>query len=79
MTERSQRVPKRKSGEISKPGMSCRGVRLRDHHYCNETKILDEVKMNVDYSEIRFTDNIVRPVKRDWAVPSKDTPLDISI
>ena len=58
MTERSQRVPKHKSGEISKPGMSCRGVRpVRDHHYCNETKILDEVKMNVDYSEIRFTDN----------------------
>ena len=26
-----------------------------------------------------FDIGIVRPVKRDWAVLSKDTPLDISI
>ena len=26
-----------------------------------------------------FSVDIVRPVKRDWAVLSKDTPMDISI
>ena len=30
-------------------------------------------------NEFNKFNNIVRPVKRDWAVLSKDTPLDISI
>ena len=32
-----------------------------------------------EQSSNRFFDVIVRPVKRDWAVLSKDTPLDMSI
>jgi len=44
---------KRKSGEISKPAMACRGVRpVREHHKCDESKILPHIRLGVGLSEI---------------------------
>ncbi|KAJ8303731.1 hypothetical protein KUTeg_018654 [Tegillarca granosa] len=50
---RSQRkFCKRKRGEISKPGMTSRGARpVRQHHRCDETKILPHVRLGIDLDE----------------------------
>ena len=45
----------------------------RPHHLCQK------VGQKVPIKRPKFITGIVRPVKRDWAVLSKDTPVDISI
>ena len=48
-----------------------------------EVKVTQNVahypQLYVTYAPANFDVAIVRPVKRDWAVLSKDTPLAISI
>ncbi|VDI14617.1 Hypothetical predicted protein [Mytilus galloprovincialis] len=54
LSERGKRQhPKRKSGEISRPGMPSRGIKpVREHHRCDETKILPHVRMGLSVNEI---------------------------
>ena len=45
-------------------------------------KILDDIMILINrflLLKSLYIEHIVRPVKRDWAVLSKDTPVDISI
>ena len=41
--------------------------------------IIGAAKYCSEYKYKQSRDGIVRPVKRDWAVLSKDTPVDIFI
>ena len=63
------------NGEIC-IGEFCTGEKNRNSNY-------EMLRTEIFYSfidEVHYTPMcIVRPVKRDWAVLSKDTPLDISI
>ncbi|CAG2203957.1 unnamed protein product [Mytilus edulis] len=55
--ERAKRsYGKRKRGEISDPSMSSRGARpIRQHHRCDESKILPHVRMGLDITENEIT------------------------
>ena len=49
------------------------------YEYSLVNLLIEEIKIKKKKISILYARYIVRPVKRDWAVLSLDTPMDISI